>query len=175
VVLGEKGTGCLTATPATEPSMQTAAWQKCSASVCDCVRDRSDVPGEAVPLGCARHFAKGGDARNLSSGIDMSTKVCYVKGGISCARNPRSDSVIPDVAWRDCSKDCYGIGSSFSPATRASCSCFNASKPDRFEKRSRISIFNDVDSQPSIHAIASQMLKVLIEEKLGIPTEIGTA
>jgi hypothetical protein len=104
----------------------------------------------------------------------MSKEVCYVKGGISCARNARSDSVIPDVAWRECSQDCYGVGSSFLPATRASCSCFNESKPDRFEKRSRISIFNDVYSQPSIHAIASQMLKVLIEEKLGIPTEIGT-
>ena len=127
----KKGTGCATATPATDPSMKTAAWQKCSSSACDCALDRSDLPDTAVPLGCAPHFAKrdGDDAGNVSSGIEISTDVCYVKGGIGCSRNAVSDSVIPDVAWRYCSQDCYGVGSSFSPATRAACSCFNESKP----------------------------------------------
>ncbi len=127
----KSGTGCATATPATDPSMRTAAWQKCSASACDCVTDRSDLPNKAVPLGCARHFSKGDgdDASNISSGIEMSSEVCYVKGGISCSRDAVSDSVMPDFAWRDCSWDCYGAGSSFWPATRAACSCFNGSEP----------------------------------------------
>ena len=127
----KKGTGCATAAPATDPSMRTAAWQKCSASACDCVLDHSDLPDTLVPvpLGCARHFMKGDDASNVSVGIEMSSQICYVKGGITCSRNAVSDSVIPGVAWRDCSQDCYGIGSSFSPATRAACSCFDEPKP----------------------------------------------
>ena len=130
----KKGTGCATATPATDPTMKTAAWQKCSASACDCAQASSDVPSTAVPLGCAPHFSKrdGDDASSSSSGIEISTDVCYVKGGIACSRNAVSDSVIPDVAWRDCSRDCYGAGSSFLPASRTACSCFNRPKPGKF-------------------------------------------
>ncbi len=116
------GTGCPTAKPATDPGMKTAAWQSCRASACDCVLERSDLPDKAVPLGCARHFSETleeGDVR----------EVCYVKGGMSCMRDADSDSIIPDTAWRYCLKDCYGVGTSFAPETRAACSCFNESKP----------------------------------------------
>ncbi len=123
------GTGCATATPATDLSMRTAAWQKCSASACDCVTDRSDLPNTAVPLGCARHFTRGDDGTSLPFGIAMSAEVCYVKGGISCSRDARSDLAIPDTAWRFCKKDCYGPGTSFAPETRAACSCFKETKP----------------------------------------------
>jgi hypothetical protein len=126
-----KGTGCPSATPATDPSMKTAAWQKCSASACDCLLDRSvpDLPNKAIPLGCARHFSEDDDGDRTSSGVKMKAEVCYVKGGASCSRNTSSDVFIPDAAWRDCSMDCYGIGSSFSPEMRAACSCFNTTKP----------------------------------------------
>ena len=125
----KKGTGCASATPATDPSMKTAAWQKCSASACDCVTDHSDLPNTAVPLGCGQHFAKGDGNSSTSSGIETSAEVCYVKGGIGCSQNAFSDSTIPEIVWRECSQDCRGIGSSFAPETRAACGCFNETKP----------------------------------------------
>jgi hypothetical protein len=125
----KKGTGCLTATPATDPSMTTAAWQKCSASACECVQDSSDIPYKAVPLGCAQHFSQGDDNCSASSGLKTSAEICYVKGGISCTQNALSDLTMPDTAWRSCTQDCFGVGSNFAPETRMACGCFNETKP----------------------------------------------
>jgi hypothetical protein len=186
----KRGTGCATATPATDPSMRTAAWQKCSASACDCATGHSDLPDKAVPLGCARHFAKGDDGTSLPFGIAMSAEVCYVKGGVGCSRDARSDLVIPDTAWRFCDTDCYALGKSFAPETRVACSCFKETKPgtlrgalrctklctscllEHVHSRLRFEIPRLADrfekrkkiSIYNSHNIAAQMLKVIIEE-----------
>jgi hypothetical protein len=181
-----KGTSCPTAIPATEPSMKTAAWQKCSARACDCILDPKDRPNSAVPLGCGAHFAKTGDNdTSVPGAVESSGEVCYVMGGLACTRNTKSDNIIPGTAWRSCAQDCYGIGSSYKPATKAACSCFNGIKPgpllapslyhpstpydptrpscvcsttEKFDNRSPIRIYGGFD------AVSSQLLKVLIEE-----------
>jgi hypothetical protein len=182
----KKGTGCPTATPATDPKMKTAAWQKCSTKACDCMLDSKDRPTPAVPLGCGAHFAKtGDDDTSVPGAIESSAEICYVKGGMACTRNAVSDNLIPGTAWRGCSADCYGRGSSFNPATKAACSCFHGEKPgpllphpsmsralsprprcrlrlmclpERFDSLNPIKIYGILDP------IASQLLKVLIEE-----------
>jgi hypothetical protein len=98
-------------------------------NACECVQDRSDVPYKAVPLGCAQHFSEGDDNSSASSGLKTSAEICYVKGGISCTQNALSDFAMPDTAWRSCSQDCFGLGSSFAPETRVACGCFNETKP----------------------------------------------
>jgi hypothetical protein len=87
----------------------------------------------------------------------------------------------------------WQLGEHPTPPADPRCRVRAAWVADRFEKRKRISIYNE---GTTLHSIASQMLKVLIEEvchrgsvpqaaghgsitlvlqKLGIPTEIGTA
>jgi len=121
------GTACAKATPASDPSMRTAAWQKCNSSACDCIADAGTNPG--MPLGCGPHFSivPSGDARPTS--LTTQSDVCYVKGGLSCARGAIPDNAYPGHAWRDCSQDCYGVGSSWSLETRHACNCFRGTKP----------------------------------------------
>jgi hypothetical protein len=125
----EKGTGCPTAISATEPSMKTAAWQRCNAKACDCILDPKDRPNPAVPLGCGAHFATGDNDTRAPGALEISGEVCYVMGGMTCTRQVTADNLVPATAWRSCAQDCYAIGSSYAPETQAACSCFNSSKP----------------------------------------------
>ena len=144
----KKGSGCPTATPATDPSMKTAAWQTCNAKACDCILDPKDRPTPAVPLGCGAHFAKNGDNdTSVPGALELGGAVCYVTGGTACTRDATADNIIPGTAWRSCARDCDGVGSSFKSQTRAACSCFQGTKPGPLLPRPR--------SAPSPSAIAT--------------------